>query len=391
MRIQRLDEPRGQDVLELLDPIEHALDSGPAVCIDDEPGNRPDNQEGDAGNADVALAVRTSGSTGKRKLVLLSASALRASAEATSRRLAGPGSWLLPLSVAHIAGMQVVVRSVLAGTTPTVMDIDRPFTADAFADAVDRMPAGPRYVSLVPTQLTRVLADARARAAAASFDAVLVGGAAPAPATIQAAKQAGIAVVVTYGMSETCGGCVYDGVPLDGVLARTGDAGRISLGGSVVAEGYLLGGMFEANGFDVDADGTRWFTTNDLGAADGDVVTVTGRADDIIVSGGTNVSPAPVEAALTRMDGVAEALVIGVPDEEWGLAVTALIVPGNDRVPGLDVIRAALKPVVGAEAAPRAVVTVDGLPLRASGKPDRTRAAAIAARELSAPSGEVSA
>src|SRR5699024_6074265 len=115
-RIQRLDEPRGQDVLDLLDPVEHALDSGPAVCIDDHRGEQTVGPAVDAADAetdaDVALAVRTSGSTGKRKLVLLSAAALRASAGATARRLSGPGSWLLPLSVAHIAGMQVVVRSV---------------------------------------------------------------------------------------------------------------------------------------------------------------------------------------------------------------------------------------------------------------------------------------
>ncbi|GAB3558098.1 o-succinylbenzoate--CoA ligase [Spelaeicoccus albus] len=372
-------EPRGQAALTLLDPIEAALGAGPAVCVDDSGPAAPDDQ---VDVPDPAVAVRTSGSTGSPKLVLLPADALRASADGTSARLAGPGHWLLALSTAHVAGLQVLIRSVLAGTTPTVQDTSKPFTARDFADAVARMPAGTRYASLVPTQLIRVLQDARARDAAASFDAILVGGASLAEATAQEAAAAGIRVVTTYGMSETCGGCLYDGQPLDGVLVRADDAGRLALGGPVVAAGYLNDGRFDTAGFSIDDSGTRWFTTNDLGSMSGGRLELTGRADDVIISGGRNVAPAPVEAALVTLPGIREALVVGVPDAEWGSAVTALIVPDRrtaSGVPELARIRSMLKPLVGPAATPRTVLIVDELPLRSLGKPDRKAATNLAA------------
>src|SRR3954470_25075244 len=164
------------------------------------------------------LVVVTSGSTGGGRAVLLSAAAGRAAAPATLERLGGPGHWLLALPVSAIAGLQVLCRSVLAGSPPTVRPRWEPLRA-----AVARMPAGRRYTALVPTQLRRFLA-AEAGALRA-FDAVLVGGAATAAALLRRARQEDVRVVTTYGMTETAGGCVYDGHPLDGVQVRVRNGG----------------------------------------------------------------------------------------------------------------------------------------------------------------------
>ena len=192
---------------------------------------------GEAIDDDVALVVSTSGTTGVPKGAMLTAAALRASASATHARLGGPGQWLLALPAHHIAGLQVLIRSTLAGTTPVVVDVSSGFDVSSLARAVDAMGSGRRYTSLVATQLAKALSDPAATAALASLDAVLIGGG-PMPAVVvESACAAGVSVVRTYGMSETAGGCVYDGVALDGVLVRVDD-GRVVLGGATLAKGY---------------------------------------------------------------------------------------------------------------------------------------------------------
>ncbi|PWW22692.1 O-succinylbenzoic acid--CoA ligase [Geodermatophilus normandii] len=252
------------------------------------------------------LVVVTSGSTGGGRGVLLPASALAASAAATHHRLGGPGAWLLTLPVSAIAGLQVLVRSVLGGTVPTV-----PAPGEDLAAAVARMPAGRRYTALVPTQLRRHLGSATA--ALRAFDVVLVGGAATDPALLARAREAGVAVVTTYGMTETAGGCVYDGVPLEGVRVRV-DGQGIALAGPVLALGYRR-----------DPDGTAAaftggeFRTRDAGTVGPDGrLTVLGRLDDVVVTGGVNVAPQAVEGALREHPSVADAVVFGRPDDEWG-------------------------------------------------------------------------
>ncbi|BDO43301.1 O-succinylbenzoic acid--CoA ligase [Cellulomonas sp. NTE-D12] len=336
---------------------------------------------------DVVLVVRTSGSTGAPRGVLLSVTALRASADATAERLAGPGRWLLALPVDHIAGLQVLVRSVLAGTGPTVLP-PGPFRADRFAAAVAAAvgtgPAGPWYTSLVPTQLVRLLDDAAGTAALRRFDAVLVGGAATAGSLLDRAREAGVRVVTTYGMTETCGGCVYDGRPLDGVDVRLDATGRVWLAGPVLAVGYRGRPHLDAETFTVDADGRRWLRTGDLGRLADGVLTVTGRADDVLVTGGVNVAPGPVEDLLTGLPGIREACVVGVPDAEWGQAVVAVLVVGPDGPPPLAELRRYVADRLGAAAAPRRVVVVPALPLRGPGKPDRRAAAALASTSAGA-------
>ena len=331
----------------------------------------------------VAVVVTTSGSSGDPKAVLLPAAALRASADATHERLGGPGRWLLALPAHHVAGVQVLLRAAAAGSPAAVMDLRAGFTPDAFAAAVaaaDR--DGPvRHVSLVPTQLRRILDDDGAGLAALQrFDAVLLGGAAAGTELLDRARAAGVGVVTTYGMSETCGGCVYDGRPLDGVTVALekpdGGAGRIVLGGPVLAAGYR--GSVTAE--EAAAFTPAGFRTSDLGAwTDDGHLEVLGRADDVIVSGGENVVPVRVERALLAVDGVREACVVGVPDAEWGARVAAALVlePGVVDAGSVDAgpvdagsVRRAVAPGLG-RATPRTVLVLDAIPLRGIGKPDR--------------------
>jgi o-succinylbenzoate---CoA ligase len=364
----------------LIDALTSALDgTGPAVLPVGDVG--PSDPGADVPD-EVALLVRTSGSTGAPRDVLLSAAALRASADATHRRLTGPGHWLLALPTAHIAGLQVVLRSVVAGTAP--VELTGPFRAESFLAAADRVPAdGPRYVSLVPTQLIRVLADPAATAALAGFDAVLLGGAA-APGTLVAdARDRGIRVVTTYGMSETCGGCVYDGVPLDGVRVRLDDDGRIALSGPMLATGYRDRPELTADTFRTDDDGTRWLHTSDLGRWSDDRLTVLGRADDVVITGGEKVPPAAVERLIADLPAVAEVCVVGVPDPQWGQAVTAVLVlhPGAAE-PDPGTVRTLVATALGPAAAPRHQLVLDGLPVRGPGKIDRRGVATLAADRL---------
>jgi O-succinylbenzoic acid--CoA ligase len=308
---------------------------------------------------------------------MLAADALRASGEATARRLAGRGRWLLALPAHHVAGLQVLVRSVLAGTTPAVL-ADGPFRPPAFVSATDGLGGDlPLYTSLVPTQLVRLLDDPAGRVALRRYDAVLVGGAAATPALLARAREADVRVVTTYGMTETCGGCVYDGRPLDGVEVTLDDLGRVLLGGPVLAEGYLGRPDLDATAFVGDP---RRLRTQDLGRLDDGTLTVLGRADDVILTGGANVAPAPVEAALAELPGVAESCVVGVPDAEWGQLVVALVVlrPGAPA-PALEDVRRLVADRVGPASAPRRLVVVPALPLRGPGKPDRHAAARLAA------------
>jgi o-succinylbenzoate---CoA ligase len=356
------------------------------------PGGRLSPDE-DNPNDPTALVVSTSGSTGDPKGALLSVSALRASAAATHHRLGGTGTWLLALPAHHIAGLQVLLRSIIAETAPQIMDLREGFSPNGFAAATAELTSRPgvdrTYTSLVPTQLTRLLeSGGEPLAALASYDGVLVGGAATAPAAIERARAAGVAVVTTYGASETCGGCVYDGRPLEGVWWRTEGNGRVELGGAVVARGYR--GRAGHSAFTIDVDGERWFRTDDIGeaAVDG-TLRILGRIDDVIITGGMKVSPTLVEAAIDGQPGVREVVVVGVPDEEWGERVVAIVVPSNVDATGepvgrpqLAVLHRRVAEHVAPYAAPRQLLLVDAIPVLGPGKPDRPalRRMAAAAR-----------
>lgn len=310
---------------------------------------------------EVALVVPTSGSTGEPKGVLLTAANLRASAEATQRWLGGPGQWLLAIPPTHIGGVQVLVRSLLADTEPVVLP-QGPFRAELFVERTALLTGRRRYVSLVPTQLRRLLSGG-ATDALRTYDAVLLGGAATPAALLAEARDAGVRVVTTYGMSETSGGCVYDGTALDGVAVRV-EAGRVRLSGAVVARGYRLRPDLTALSFHGDS-----FTTRDLGRlhADG-TLQLLGRADDVIVTGGEKVPPAAVVARLEQHPAVVEVAVVGVPDAEWGQRVVAVAVLCAQL--SLEQAREHVARRLPRAFAPRELRVVSSLPHLASGKID---------------------
>jgi len=203
----------------------------------------------------------------------------------------------------------------------------------------------------------------------AGFDAVLVGGAATPPAVLAAARSAGVTAVTTYGMTETCGGCVYDGRPLDGVSvdlefvdAVPGGPGRVVLSGPVVARGYR--GRPRDAAFAVPGS----FVTGDLGAWSDDRLQVLGRVDDVIVTGGLKVAPQQVEAVIVALPGVAAAVVVGLPDEQWGEVVTAVVVPTD---PDFDPEAIRRLSSLAPHQRPRRIELVRAIPERGPGKPDR--------------------
>ncbi|HVQ98237.1 MAG TPA: o-succinylbenzoate--CoA ligase [Mycobacterium sp.] len=316
---------------------------------------------------DIALVATTSGTTGTPKGALLTAAALRASASATHDRLGGPGRWLLALPPYHIAGIQVLVRSVLGGTPPVELDVSSGLSIAELPRAVAKLGSGRRYTSLVATQLAKALADPAATAALAELDAVLIGGG-PAPRPIlESAATAGISVVRTYGMSETAGGCLYDGVPLRGVRVRLAADNRIVIGGDTIAKGYR-------NPVDPDPFAEPgWFVTNDIGATDDSgALSVLGRADDAISSGGLTVLPQLVEAALSAHPAVSDCAVFGVADDRLGQrVVAAVIVADGCTAPTLAALRSHVAQTLDATAAPRELHVVDALPRRGIGKVDR--------------------
>lgn len=307
------------------------------------------------------LVVRTSGSTGRRKDVLLSASAVRASASATLNRLGGAGQWVVALPVRYVAGLQVVTRCVLGGWSPVELA-----GYDGLASATGALRAERRYLACVPTQLFRWLADPQSSAALASYTAVLVGGAAADVDLLGRSAGAGVRVVTTYGMSETCGGCVYDGVPLDGVAVALDPGGAIRISGPVLFDGYRAD---PARTAEVLRQG--WFHTGDLGRFDDDGrLVIIGRSDDVITSGGVSVSLRSVEDRLRALDGIRDVCVVGRPDPEWGSRVVAFVVP-DGPVPSLDAVREHIAATLPRAWAPRELVPVEELPMLDSGKADR--------------------
>ncbi len=317
---------------------------------------------------DTAVVVRTSGSTGASKGVELSAAALRHSARACLDRLgARPGErWLCCLPVTHVAGLQVLVRSLLNGTEPVLAER---------ADAETVAGSGCALVSLVPTQLHRLLEVPGSGPAKplAGYSSVLLGGAAAPASLLDAARDAGVPVTTTYGMTETCGGCVYDGVPLDAVRVELRDddeaQGRIWISGPVLFSRYRgqLAGQAALR------DG--WFRTGDLGRLDASGrVMVRGRADDVINTGGHKVVPGEVAAALQTCPGVKDVAVVGQPDPEWGERVIAVVVPADPAdPPPLELLRLHVQERLPRYAAPSRVVTVDAVPMLPTGKHDIVR------------------
>lgn len=359
----------------LRDALQSALEGGPALgfgMLDGAPENVADG---------IAAVIATSGSSGIPKRVALSGEALRASAEATAARI-GSGRWLLALPAGYVAGLQVIVRSILAGTRPAV--IDGRFSPASFAEATLAMmrPSSGAgipdlYTSLVPAQIATLLDaadDTAVRAALTAYRAILVGGQSLPEPLRERAADLGVRVVRTYGSTETSGGCVYDGVPLDTVGVRTVE-GELRIAGPMLAEGYLGDASLSARTFVRDEHGIRWYRTGDLGLVDDGVVRVHGRADNVIVSGGINISLDRVERIVRRVPGLHEAVVVGVEDEHWGEASVIVAARGEalrrSESEQLTQARDAVAEELGKHARPSRLILVDEMDVLASGKPDR--------------------
>lgn len=334
----------------------------------------------------AAVIVRTSGSTGTPKQTLLPAAALHASVAATAEALGGHGQWLLTLQPSYVAGLAVLARSLAAGTAPEPL-LQHTTDPTAFTRAASRLTAQRRYVSLVPTQLQRLMhhvpQDAALTAALARFDAILLGGGAAAPELLERAAAHGLSVVRTYGMSETCGGCVYDGRPLPGVRLETHravdpDPGRVQISGPMVAAGYLEDAELTAAHFDISPEsGQPRFLTDDLGEvrtdASGQMLRIAGRADDVINTGGIKVSAERVRSVLLEHPQVREAFVGPIPDPDWGQTVSAAVVlTGSSGTEGIqEELQQLVRDSLGRAATPKRLLLLAELPLLVSGKPDR--------------------
>ena len=360
----------------------------------------------------VDVILQTSGSTtGRGHLVGLSLLACRASASATLARLGGPGRWVLALPPHHVAGFQMLVRSVLAGIDPVNAlqpnGFDPHYLADSIRAALEPQDA-PVYVSLVPTQLVRILdlaeqqPDEHADAAQlrAPLDAlkqtaaVLVGGAGLDARTMERVEHHGIPVVTTYGMTETSGGCVYDGLPLKGTQIAVVNE-RVWISGTTLMEGYV--DSDDRDEF-VYSHGRRWLRTTDLGRMDGAYLQITGREDDVINTGGIKIEAGPVARAVKAVPGVADAMVVGLSDRQWGQVVTAVITVKSDVDPELleslrggpqhdDDMATRIRLQVAAELgrihAPRVIALVEELPLMGVGKLDRDAVKELAVKAIS--------
>ena len=393
----------------------------------------------------IALVVGTSGSTGTPKRTALTARALAASAAATEQFFGSnsdaASQWLLALPAHYIAGAQVLARSVLAGTAPVIArSVIEPvhFSPEVFLQAVERMSSARRFISLVPTQLHKLLESADADShlgadiheALSSFTGILLGGA-PASADLLAASTAlGLNTVTTYGSAETAGGCVYSGSVLPGVRVelvpeesmptapdiegKPAQVGRIWISGAHLASGYIGDAPRTAEHFFTASDGTRWYRTDDYGllspahdpdtaahdpdsAAHGNAprLQVLGRSDDVLISGGVKISARAVATVLEEHPAVREACVIGLPDARWGTAIAAAVtlVPSagaaaapTENNPALNeelcaLLRARCAEKLGTPAAPKQLSILPDFPLTSTGKPDRAKIYSILDRD----------
>lgn len=321
---------------------------------------------------DVAVVVATSGSTGAPRGVLLPAASLLASAHAALDRMGGPGAWTLALPVTSVGGLQVVLRALVADVEPLVLASvggAGPFEPAELARLTWRLdPSLPAYTSLVPAQVARMLDDPAGLDALRAYEAVLLGGArTPAP-MLERLRAAQVAAIPTYGMTETSGGMVYDGRPLDHVGVRVLDpdengVGRLALTGATLARGYLGDEEATRERF---VDGMH--VTGDLGRVrDDGVVEVIGRLDDVVQVGGVNVAVAAVEDLL--LSSCDDACVLASDDERWGSRLTAYVVGG----PSDDALAALVADALGRPAVPRTWVRLDAIPHLPNGKPDRDR------------------
>ena len=305
----------------------------------------------------ISLVIATTGSSGTPKEVGIAASALHASARASNSALAAqPGNtWSLLLPLTHIAGINVLIRALELGSKP--IDL-RNFQGEyPYAD----------FTAIVPTQLFKALnGDDQLLKHLTGAKAVLVGGAALAADLHLQAKNAGVNIVVTYGMTETTGGCVYDGVPLDGVEISITSEKRIAVKGPVLAHTYLgAQSLWDSQ----IKDG--WFLTSDFGRMENGKLIVEGRSDDVIISGGENISLSAIESSLTTNFPQVTFAAFSVNDAQWGQLLYVAIAGGQSTTE--DEVSHYLSEHFGDFSKPKGYLHLPELPLIGIGKVDRKK------------------
>lgn len=315
---------------------------------------------------EVALVMATSGSTGTPKGAMLSPLNLVSSADATHQFLGGEGAWLLAMPAHHIAGVQVLVRSLIAGIDPIVLDVSAGFSIPDFANAAAQLSkeSERRYTALTPMQLLKAMDTLVGIEALRLFDAILVGGAPLRADDQRAARELGITVVSTYGSSETSGGCVYNGKPIPGAKVRV-KGERIYLGGPMIAQGYRNADTLRS----ADAFAEKgWFATTDTGELNNGLLTVTGRMDTVIDSGGLKIHPEVLERRMTDIATVTAACVVGIPDHRLGQAIVAAYEGSADPTAIIEELDDLPRWQL-----PKEVRRVNALPLAGPGKVDRQK------------------
>jgi len=394
-------------VLKLASVIGPALDgTGPAIApMADSPefivrqtleALRPNDPEFPLESNDIAIVSATSGSTGTPKGVLLSKQALEASATAFGNRFGTNNRWVVSMPAHRIAGIMVLVRSWFHNS-PFEIDPSvggaRTFESAAFAAttmrAVRESAADGRalMVSLVPTQIARLLESGSVGIEALqSYDLVLSGAAATPQPMLNRMRELGIKVSVSYGMTETCGGCVFDGRPLDGVKVSLGtkddvEPGRVTISGPVTASGYRLRPDLDAVSFI-----SGQVQTHDVGKLDSSgLLHILGRLDDVVTVGGVNVALSAVESLIRHHPAIEDVAVIDLQDELWGSIPIAYVVTRyhiTDTSNLISEIQSTIRDQISRAAVPRTVQFVASLPMLDSGKIDRISLRMQAANEV---------
>jgi O-succinylbenzoic acid--CoA ligase len=362
--VERID-PLSVAPLRLRDALARAIDGGPTVALTELTSEQSEDLARLPESA--ALLIETGGSTGAPKIVALSANALKISASLSNQTLGAEigDRWSLSLPLNHIAGVNQLLRSIELGTDPVETNA--------------------QFISIVPTQLYRALERPdRFLEQLRSAKKVLIGGAAVPENLVKRGRESGIKLVTSYGMTEMCGGCIYNGKTLPGVEIKIDSSSKIALKGPMRALGYLNNNQANRESFV-----NEWFITSDYGSINEEgELNIAGRADDVIISGGEKISTGEVSRILQERFPESEIFVVGVPDSEWGVALRVVIanrkferVNDISQMISLQEVRNLLGGALGKVAAPRSLLLLSELPMKSNGKADLEALAAATPTE----------
>jgi len=299
------------------------------------------------------VIVSTTGSSGITKRVQLSTTAIAKSAELSNAYVGAEPEdvWSLLLPINHVAGLNVLARAIKLGSE--VVSVNE----------------AANYSAIVPTQLHRALfGDAKLLEHLQKCKSVLVGGSPASKTILETATNAGINVVTTYGMTETSGGCVYNNKALAGVSVMADKSGRLMIKGPILADGYENNQKLWNENFQ---DG--WFLTSDLGTVKDNEVQIIGRADDVVISGGENVSLTSIEIELAANFPCVKFLATAIADFEWGQKICLI----SDSEIDTDQVSQVLKNNLGKQFVPKDFLVVQQIPEIGIGKPDRVKASQL--------------